>query len=108
MLAALFEGQDPEVLIVQAVARFRCISWDTLSGMSEIIVGGGPLDVVGAGPVDLHALSTPCNVGACDGGPHSKLNPPEGSFDFLFSGGPRNSNKGMLGRRQVFAFFVFL
>ena len=66
MLAALFEGRDPEVLIAQAVARFRCISWDVLSRMPEIVVGGGPLDVVGAGENDLHEQSKPCRVGECD------------------------------------------
>ena len=50
----------------QAVARFRCISWDALSRRPEIIIGGGPLDVVGAGKADLHTLATPCRVGECD------------------------------------------
>jgi hypothetical protein len=65
MLAALFEGQDPQVLVVEAVARFRCISWDVLSTMPEIIVGGGPLDVVGEGKADLHKVSEPCRLGEC-------------------------------------------
>merc|ERR1712232_1352095 len=46
MLAALFEGQEPEILFAQAVARFRSILWAVLRNIPEIIVGGGPLDVV--------------------------------------------------------------
>merc|ERR1712232_1249594 len=33
---------------------------------SDIVFGGGPLDVVGAGRSDLHALATRCRVGECD------------------------------------------
>ena len=65
-LASLFEGVDPDILIAQAVDRFRCIPWEVLSVMPEIIVGGGPLDVVGAGAKDLHTLATPCRIGGCD------------------------------------------
>ncbi len=65
-IAVLFEGKSPEVLIVQAVDRFRCISWDVLFKMPEIIIGGGALDVVGVGRADLHTASTPCRTGECD------------------------------------------
>ena len=65
-LASLFEGVDPDILISQAVDRFRCIPWEVLSGMPEIIVAGGPLDVVGAGVIDLHTFATPCRIGGCD------------------------------------------
>lgn len=51
-LAALFEGEDPDVLIARAVVRFRCI-------------GGGPLDGRQAS-TDLYEQSMPCRVGQCD------------------------------------------
>lgn len=66
MIAALFEGREPDDLLAQAVSRFRCIPWGVLTTVPEIIVGGGPLDVVGAGRTDLHTLSTPCRIGECD------------------------------------------
>jgi hypothetical protein len=65
-LAGLFEGQDPQVLVAVAVSRFLCISWDVLLTMPKIIVGGGPLDVVGKGRADLHNVSEPCHIGECD------------------------------------------
>ena len=34
--------------------------------MPEIIVGGGPLDVIGAGRTDLRTVSKPCRIGECD------------------------------------------
>ena len=34
--------------------------------MPEVIVGGGPLDGVGAGRTDLHTVSIPCLIGDCD------------------------------------------
>ena len=34
--------------------------------MPEVILGGGPLDVVGAGRTDLHTVSMPCHIGDCD------------------------------------------
>jgi len=64
--AGLFEGQRPETLVLQAVVRFRCISWDVLATMSDIVIGGGPLDQIGAGRSDQHTRSTPCRVGECD------------------------------------------
>merc|ERR1719401_2166443 len=66
MIAALCDGMDPDVLTAQAVFRFRCISWGVLVTMPEIIVGGGPLDQVGAGRADLHTIATSCRVGECD------------------------------------------
>ena len=44
----------------------RCISWDILSTMPEVITGGGPLDVVGAGPTNLYKLSQACQLSECD------------------------------------------
>ena len=52
MVAALFEGRDPNVLLAEAITRFRYISWEVLSTRSEFITGGGPLDVVGRGSHD--------------------------------------------------------
>ena len=63
--AALFEGVDPEIIIARAVARFRCISWDVLSTMREVVVGGEPLDGVEA-PLDLYTLSELCHISECD------------------------------------------
>jgi len=65
MLAALFEGMASEILIVQAVTRFRCILWDVLSVMPDIIVGGGTLDGQQAS-TSLYNLSQPSRVGECD------------------------------------------
>jgi hypothetical protein len=65
ILAALFEAEDPEVLLFQAVARFRSISWDVLARMPEIIVAAGSLDGQQAS-TDLYSLSEPCRVGECD------------------------------------------
>ena len=65
-LAVLFEGQDPDVLIVEAVRRFRYIPWNVLSEMPELIRGGGPINVVCAGDDDLHERSSSCHFGECD------------------------------------------
>jgi hypothetical protein len=64
-LAALLEGEDPEMLGAQAVARFRCVRWDVLSRMPEILINAGPLDGQQAS-VELYQLSKPCRVGECD------------------------------------------
>jgi hypothetical protein len=65
MLAALFEGVDPDVLLARTLVRFRCISWDVLSKRSDIIVGGGTLDGQQA-DTELYEQSKVCRVGACD------------------------------------------
>eukprot|EP00927_Polykrikos_kofoidii_P059352 TRINITY_DN5451_c1_g1_i2.p1 TRINITY_DN5451_c1_g1~~TRINITY_DN5451_c1_g1_i2.p1 ORF type:complete len:586 (+),score=50.55 TRINITY_DN5451_c1_g1_i2:66-1823(+) len=66
LLAALFEGADPDELLVRALVRFRCISWDVLKQQPEIIIGGGTLDVVGPGSEDLYKLSMPGKFSECD------------------------------------------
>merc|ERR1719223_1561610 len=66
VLAALFEGADPEKLLLTSVKRFRCVSWDTLKQHPEIIIEGGTLDVVGPGCTDLYSLSMPCKFSMCD------------------------------------------
>jgi len=65
VLAALFEGTRPEVLMASAVARFRCISWITLYANPRIINEGATLDGHQASSW-LYALSFDCLVGACD------------------------------------------
>jgi len=65
ILAAVIEGEDPDVLIARAVARFRCISWVVLFRMPGIIVGGSTLDGQQAS-AELYKLSGPCSVGECD------------------------------------------
>jgi len=63
--AALFEGVNPDDLIVRAVARFRCISWASLSQQRGIIVSSETLD--GQQALDwLYNLSTTCHIGECD------------------------------------------
>eukprot|EP00929_Paragymnodinium_shiwhaense_P017568 TRINITY_DN12699_c1_g1_i1.p1 TRINITY_DN12699_c1_g1~~TRINITY_DN12699_c1_g1_i1.p1 ORF type:complete len:171 (-),score=4.29 TRINITY_DN12699_c1_g1_i1:126-638(-) len=64
-MAAMFEGRDPEELLAAAVARFRCISWDTLREHSYLIKGGGTLDGAVVGK-SLYKLSQPCELSACD------------------------------------------
>eukprot|EP00927_Polykrikos_kofoidii_P059356 TRINITY_DN5451_c1_g1_i6.p1 TRINITY_DN5451_c1_g1~~TRINITY_DN5451_c1_g1_i6.p1 ORF type:complete len:585 (+),score=57.01 TRINITY_DN5451_c1_g1_i6:66-1820(+) len=66
VLAALFEGANPEQLLLSAVERFRCVSWDVLKQHPEIIISGGTLDVVGAGCEDLYDLSIPWRFSECD------------------------------------------
>eukprot|EP00927_Polykrikos_kofoidii_P014089 TRINITY_DN16144_c0_g1_i2.p1 TRINITY_DN16144_c0_g1~~TRINITY_DN16144_c0_g1_i2.p1 ORF type:complete len:547 (+),score=43.47 TRINITY_DN16144_c0_g1_i2:27-1643(+) len=66
MLAALLGKADPDHLLVSAMERFRCISWDVLKEHREIIVEGGTLNVVGPGSADLYRLSKPCKFGECD------------------------------------------
>ena len=65
MIAALFEGENPNVLIRRAVTRFRCISWERLYQQPEIIVGGGTLDGQRA-PAELYHMSEQCRAGECD------------------------------------------
>eukprot|EP00929_Paragymnodinium_shiwhaense_P045529 TRINITY_DN23256_c0_g3_i2.p1 TRINITY_DN23256_c0_g3~~TRINITY_DN23256_c0_g3_i2.p1 ORF type:complete len:245 (+),score=21.30 TRINITY_DN23256_c0_g3_i2:1058-1792(+) len=64
-LAALFEGCDPELLLQAAVARFRCISWETLRQHPYLITGGGSLDGA-AVAIEYYNLSEPCHLSACD------------------------------------------
>eukprot|EP00929_Paragymnodinium_shiwhaense_P036489 TRINITY_DN19551_c0_g1_i1.p1 TRINITY_DN19551_c0_g1~~TRINITY_DN19551_c0_g1_i1.p1 ORF type:complete len:735 (+),score=45.49 TRINITY_DN19551_c0_g1_i1:201-2405(+) len=64
-LAALFEGREPEELLRAAVARFRCISWDTLRDHAYLITGGGSLDGELVAE-DLYKLSEPCYLSECD------------------------------------------
>ena len=49
----------------QAIASFRCISWEVLAKRQDTIVGGGPEAVEGVAE-DLHLLSVPCQVSECD------------------------------------------
>ena len=39
-LASLMEGKDVDTILVEAVARFRCISWDVLRLKPELILEG--------------------------------------------------------------------
>eukprot|EP00929_Paragymnodinium_shiwhaense_P073127 TRINITY_DN37176_c0_g5_i1.p1 TRINITY_DN37176_c0_g5~~TRINITY_DN37176_c0_g5_i1.p1 ORF type:complete len:643 (-),score=34.76 TRINITY_DN37176_c0_g5_i1:273-2201(-) len=64
-LAALFEGRDPEELLKAGVARFRCISWETLRRHAFLVTGGSPLDGTTIA-ADLYSLSEPCQLGVCD------------------------------------------
>lgn len=66
VLAAICDGESPEVILANAVARFRCISWEVLSTMPEVITGGGPLDVVGSGSQELYQSTEPCRLACCD------------------------------------------
>jgi hypothetical protein len=43
-VAALIGGKDPRAIIRDAVARFRCVSWDVWSQMPKIITDAGLLD----------------------------------------------------------------
>eukprot|EP00927_Polykrikos_kofoidii_P085590 TRINITY_DN934_c0_g1_i1.p1 TRINITY_DN934_c0_g1~~TRINITY_DN934_c0_g1_i1.p1 ORF type:complete len:515 (+),score=25.19 TRINITY_DN934_c0_g1_i1:107-1651(+) len=61
-IIALMDGVDPNIVLQEAVSRFRCVSWETLATRPDIIVGGGPLDVLGPGGNDLHSLSQPCEL----------------------------------------------
>jgi hypothetical protein len=50
--------------MAEAVSRFRCIPWNTLSKMPELIIEGGTLDgkqVVS----ELYGHSVPCRIGEC-------------------------------------------
>eukprot|EP00927_Polykrikos_kofoidii_P000424 TRINITY_DN10151_c0_g1_i1.p1 TRINITY_DN10151_c0_g1~~TRINITY_DN10151_c0_g1_i1.p1 ORF type:complete len:621 (-),score=63.69 TRINITY_DN10151_c0_g1_i1:59-1921(-) len=65
-VATMMDGMAPADLLLQAQSRFRCISWEDLAASPEIIIGGGPLDVVGPGGNDLYSMSQPCGLGDCD------------------------------------------
>ena len=47
MIAALFEGRDPDVLLSEAIARFRCISWLVLSPRQHLYN-----DIITAGTIN--------------------------------------------------------
>lgn len=64
-LAALMEGMDPDDLIREAAARFRCISWDLLRTRPDILLNASALDGAVA-PAELYALSCHCSFSACD------------------------------------------
>eukprot|EP00927_Polykrikos_kofoidii_P065715 TRINITY_DN6143_c0_g1_i5.p1 TRINITY_DN6143_c0_g1~~TRINITY_DN6143_c0_g1_i5.p1 ORF type:complete len:512 (-),score=55.11 TRINITY_DN6143_c0_g1_i5:161-1558(-) len=65
-VAYLMDGVAPTDVLREAELRFRCISWEALAGRGDIIIGGGPLDVIGLGDDDLYSLSNPCHLGDCD------------------------------------------
>lgn len=65
-VAALLEGVAADELVHGALQRFRCIRWRTLMQNSDIITGGGLLQAIGAGSLQLYDLSQPCRLGRCD------------------------------------------
>eukprot|EP00927_Polykrikos_kofoidii_P034609 TRINITY_DN29331_c0_g3_i1.p1 TRINITY_DN29331_c0_g3~~TRINITY_DN29331_c0_g3_i1.p1 ORF type:complete len:624 (+),score=69.98 TRINITY_DN29331_c0_g3_i1:118-1989(+) len=65
-IAAVLMGAEPEAVIEEAIERFRCISWESLSQRPDIIIGGGPLSDCGPAGDDLYSLSEPCTLGDCD------------------------------------------
>lgn len=66
MLAALFEGADPEEILSEAVQRFRAVAWTDLRQRPDIILEGDTLDIIGEGAADLYSLSATCALGECD------------------------------------------
>eukprot|EP00927_Polykrikos_kofoidii_P063238 TRINITY_DN5804_c1_g1_i1.p1 TRINITY_DN5804_c1_g1~~TRINITY_DN5804_c1_g1_i1.p1 ORF type:complete len:585 (-),score=83.56 TRINITY_DN5804_c1_g1_i1:83-1837(-) len=66
MLAAVFESLDPDELLVNAMDRFRCVSWDVLKLHPEIILQGATIDIAGPGGAHLYNLSKPCTFSQCD------------------------------------------
>jgi len=66
MLAALIESQDADRLMFEAIQRFRCVSWDVLANRPDIMISGGPLNVVGVAGLDLYKLSKRCQISDCD------------------------------------------
>lgn len=82
VLAALFEGLEPEDLVRNAKNRFRCISWDTLC-LRRDIMERGTLDGQETS-ADLYSLSVPCAIGECDAFlSHSWHDDPESKWDAL-------------------------
>ena len=66
-LAALLSQKDPNSIIAEARGRFRCISWETLRAMPEIICAPDTLDGQNTSSIaHLHALSKSCEFGECD------------------------------------------
>merc|ERR1719223_263866 len=60
------DGVAPADILREAESRFRCITWEALAARSDIMIGGGPLDVTGPGGSDLYSLAQPCTLGCCD------------------------------------------
>ncbi len=64
-IAALIGTTDPATLVIQAVQRFRCISWTSLLSHPELILDDRTLDgTVASG--HLYQLSSPCELSRCD------------------------------------------
>merc|ERR1712216_844671 len=65
VLAAMFEGVSPDVLMERACRRFRAMSWSVLQSHCSILTDGVSLDGSQAA-ADLYELSAPCGLGRCD------------------------------------------
>jgi len=65
VLSGICDGESPEVILANGINRFRCISWDVLYTMPDVITSGGPLDG-GRAAQDLYQLTKPCRLACCD------------------------------------------
>eukprot|EP00927_Polykrikos_kofoidii_P048890 TRINITY_DN43064_c0_g1_i1.p1 TRINITY_DN43064_c0_g1~~TRINITY_DN43064_c0_g1_i1.p1 ORF type:complete len:670 (-),score=67.53 TRINITY_DN43064_c0_g1_i1:90-2018(-) len=65
-ISALMEGVSPESAMQDAIANFRCVSWEVLSRRPEIIICGGPRGASTREDDTFYSLSEPCQLGQCD------------------------------------------